>query len=138
MKNNLMLFAVALALLVTTAASAQTIQLKAEIPFGFIVNGATLPAGEYLVRSENEGGTVLLFSDLNGHHHNLMSTNSCRSPKVAKKTKLVFHRYGDRYFLSQIWIAGRDSGRELPPSRREREVARDFSMQEVVLVAARR
>jgi hypothetical protein len=136
MKNILMLFAVALALLVT-AASAQTIQLKAEIPFGFIVNGATLPAGEYLVRSEGAGGAALLFSDLNGHRNNLMLTNACRSLKAATKTKLVFHRYGDRYFLSQIWIAGKDSGRELPTSRRETEVARDFSMQEVVLVARR-
>lgn len=138
MKNTLMLFAVALALLMTTAASAQTIQLKAEIPFGFIVNGATLPAGEYLVRSEGAGGAALLFSDLNGRGSNLMLTNTCRSLKVATKTKLVFHHYGDRYFLSQIWIAGKDSGRELPTSRREKEVARDFSMREVVLVAARR
>lgn len=138
MKNTLMLFAVALALLMTTAASAQTIQLKTEIPFGFIVNGTTLPAGEYLVRSEGTGGTALLFSDLNGHRNNLMLTNTCRSLKVATKTKLVFHRYGDRYFLSQIWIEGKDSGRELPTSRREKEVARDFSVQEVVLVAARR
>jgi hypothetical protein len=137
MKNTLMLFAGVLALLVTTAASAQTIQLKAEIPFGFIVSGVTMPAGEYLVRSQGVGG-VLLISDLNSHRNSLMLTNACSSLKVATKTKLVFHRYGDRYFLNQIWIAGNDSGRELPTSRRETEVARDFSMQEVVLVAAQR
>jgi hypothetical protein len=138
MKKTLTLFAVALALLVTTAASAQTIRLKAEIPFGFIVNGATLPAGEYFVTSVDVRGEVLSISDLNSHHNNLILSNSCTSLKVAPKTKLVFHRYGDRYFLNQIWIAGNDSGRELPTSRREKEVARDFSMQEVLLVAAQR
>jgi hypothetical protein len=137
MKTTLMLFAVALALLVTTAASAQTIQVKTDIPFSFIINGATLPAGEYLVRSQGVGG-ALVISDLNSHRNNLILTNACSSLKVATKTKLVFHRYGDRYFLNQIWIAGNDSGRELPTSAREKEVARDFSKEEVLLVAAQR
>ena len=138
MKKTLMLFAAALALFVTTAASAQTIHMKADIPFGFILNGATLPAGEYSVTSMDVRGQVLEFSDLNSHHNNLIISNSCRSLKAATKTKLVFHRYGDRYFLKQVWVAGNDAGRELPTSRREEEVARDFSMQEVVLVAAQR
>jgi hypothetical protein len=34
-------------------------------------------------------------------------------------------------------MEGNDLGREIPPGAREREMARDFSMQEVVLVAAR-
>ncbi|HTT20844.1 MAG TPA: hypothetical protein VMG82_18055 [Candidatus Sulfotelmatobacter sp.] len=138
MKKTLMLFAAALALLVTTAASAQTIHEEADIPFSFIINGATLPAGEYSVKSADVTGKVLLISDLNSHTNNLILANSCRSGKVATKDKLVFHRYGDRYFLNQIWVAGNDAGHELPTSRREKEVAGDFSMQEVVLVAAKR
>lgn len=138
MKKTLMLFAAALALFMTTAASAQTIHMKADIPFNFILNGATLPAGEYSVTSMDMTGQVLSVSDLKSHQSNLIISNSCRSLKPATKTKLVFHRYGDRYFLKQIWVAGNDSGRELSTSRREEEVARDFSMQEVVLVAAQR
>ncbi len=30
--------------------------------------------------------------------------------KAQKTTKLVFHRYGDQYFLAQIWTAGNDRG----------------------------
>jgi len=138
MKKTLMLFAAALALFVTTAASAQTIHMKADIPFNFVLNGATLPAGEYTVTSMDVRGQVLSISDLNSHHNNLITSNSCRSLKPATKTKLVFYRYGDRYFLKQIWVVGNDSGREIPTSRREEEVAKDFSMQEVVLVAAQR
>ena len=138
MKKTLMLFAAALTLFMTTAASAQTIHMKADIPFNFIINGSTLPAGEYSVTSADVGGQVLLISDLSSHRNNLIVANSCRSAKAATKTKLVFHRYGDRYFLNQIWVAGDDAGHEIPTSRREKEVARDFSMQEVVLVAAQR
>src|SRR2546422_3486746 len=33
----------------------------------------------------------------------------------------IFNRYGNKYFLSQIWTAGSKSGRELPKSQRETE-----------------
>ena len=138
MKKTLMLFAAALALLVTTATSAQTIRVQATIPFSFVVNRATLPAGEYSVVSADDEGRVLLVSEVNSHSKNLVVTNSCRSTKATMDTKLVFHRYGDRYFLNQIWVEGNDAGHELPTSRREKEVARDYSMQRVVLVAAKR
>ena len=45
--------------------------------------------------------------------------------RLSEGTKLVFHRYGDRYFLAQIWVAGNNSGSELPKSPREVEVAQD-------------
>jgi hypothetical protein len=50
--------------------------------------------------------------------------------------KLVFNRYGDQYFLSKIWAASSDSGRELPKSRLEREVAQRLSEGGTTVVAA--
>jgi hypothetical protein len=41
---------------------------------------------------------------------------------TTQKPKLVFHRYGDQYFLYQVWPAGATTGRQLPKSRGEREV----------------
>ena len=137
MKRNF-LIAVALALLGTTAASAQTVDVKASVPFSFTVNRATLPAGEYSLKSMDEQGTALAIRNLNSKTANLVLSSSCRSPKSAGQTKLLFHRYGNHYFLSQIWIEGSYAGRELPRSTQEKEVAKDFSMQQVVLVAAKR
>jgi hypothetical protein len=137
MKTKLTLFAAVLGLLVTTAASAQTVKMKAHVPFSFIVNRATLPAGDYRVDSIDNQGRVLAFRDRNSKTTILVGTNSCIRTKGIEDGKLTFHRYGDRYFLKQIWVAGNDAGHELPPSSREKEVARDFSMQEVVLVANR-
>lgn len=132
-----MLFATALALLVTTAASAQTIRVKANIPFAFIVNHATLPAGDYSVESVDLDSKVLAIGEVNGKKSLVMS-NSCEKLETSKQTSLVFHRYGNRYFLNRIWVQGNNAGHEIPTSPREKEVARDFSMQEVVLMAARR
>lgn len=67
----------------------------------------------------------------------MVMANSCASAKPSDTSKLVFHRYGDRSFLSQIWTAGYSSGAELPQSRREAEVAMDFPLQQVVLIASR-
>ena len=137
MKRNL-LIAAALALFATTAAVAQTVDVKANVPFTFTVNRATLPAGEYSLKSMDEQGTALAIRNLNSRTANLVLSSSCRSPKSAGQTRLLFHRYGDHYFLSQIWMEGSDVGRELRPSAEEKEVAKDFSMQQVVLVAAKR
>jgi hypothetical protein len=137
MKRNF-LIAAALALFATTAAIAQTVDVKANVPFSFTINRATLPAGEYSLKSMDEQGTALAIRNLNSRTANLVLSNSCRSPKSASQTKLLFHRYGNHYFLSQIWIEGSDAGRDLPPSAQEKEVAKDFSMQQVVLVAAKR
>ena len=138
MKKNFLLFTAALALVVTTVASAQTIKVKVNVPFNFVVNRATLPAGEYLVQSVDDEGKVLAIRDLNTNTTRLVTFNSCTSPKSASQTKLIFHRYGERYFLNQIWVEGNNSGHELSPSPREEEVAKDFSVREVVLMAARR
>ena len=138
MKKNFLLFTAALALAVTAVASAQTIKVKVNVPFSFIVNRATLPAGEYLMQSLDDAGKVLVIRDLDTNTSNLVVFNSCISAKAASQTKLIFHRYGDRYFLNQIWVEGNDSGHELSPSPREKEVAKDFSVHDVVLMAARR
>jgi hypothetical protein len=138
MKNNLLLFAAALALAVTTFASAQTIKVKVKVPFGFIVNRATLPAGEYVVQSVDDLGKVLAIRDLDTNTTNLVAFNSCTSLVSASQSKLIFHRYGDRYFLNQIWVEGNNLGHELGLGPREKEVAKDFSVREVVLIAARR
>ena len=123
-----------LSLLLAVSASAQTVA-KANIPFNFIVAGKTLPAGEYTIRSLDTIQRVLVIRG--SDKSQMVMANSCASAKPSDTSKLVFHRYGDRYFLSQIWTGGNSSGAELPPSRRESEVAMDFPRQEVVLVASR-
>jgi hypothetical protein len=132
MRGNI-LITVALAMLATMAASAQTINVKATVPFSFIVGRSTLSAGEYSLKTMSNG-QVLALSNRDAKITELVLSNSCES-LTASKTKLVFHRYGDRYFLSQIWTEGNNRGHEIPISQREKETARNSSMQQVVLVA---
>jgi hypothetical protein len=123
--------------LATVSAYAQTIRVKANVPFNFIVDRATLPAGEYTIQTMDTQGRVLSIRDSDQRPRSMVISNRCESLEASAQTKLVFHRYGDRYFLVQIWVEGNNSGHELPKSSREAEVAKDFTLQEVVLAALR-
>ncbi len=138
MKRNYLLLAAALALLVATGVSAQTVRLKADVPFSFVINHATLPAGEYWVESIGIGESALVIRGVDTKSASLIMSHACESLKAASHTELVFHRYGGQYFLSQVWVGGNNRGHELPPSAREKEVAKDFRAEKVMLAVAGR
>jgi hypothetical protein len=48
----------------------------------------------------------------------------------------VFHRYGNAYFLSQVWNAENQRGYRLPKSKTEREMARNAGRTELASVRA--
>ena len=123
-------------LFATASAYAQTTALKANIPFNFSVAGKSLPTGEYTIQSVGTSNRVLVLRGSDNSSKMVMA-NYCESARPSDKTKLIFHRYGDRYFLSQIWTAGNSSGAEFPQSSHEAEVAMDFPRQDVVLIASR-
>src|SRR5581483_8581372 len=125
-RQVLTLVTVIAVLLVSGSAYAQTISVKAEIPFDFVVSGHTLAAGPYTIDSMGNGGAkALLVRSADQQEKMIVLASGAQSAQPADRTKLVFHRYGARYFLSQIWVAGNPLGHQLPKSRREAEVARD-------------
>jgi hypothetical protein len=138
MKTNF-IAAIALGLLMGTAsANDQDANFKVNIPFDFVANQTSMPRGEYAVKAigSSQSGALSLRSADKSAGVMLMS-HSCSTKQMPEKPKLVFHRYGDRYYLSQVW-AGNDSvGRELPKSRRELEVANSEPGVSVSLVASR-
>src|SRR5437667_7505084 len=84
MKRNILITA-ALAMLAITAASAQTVKLKATVPFSFIVGRFTLPAGEYSLKTMSNG-QVLAMSNLDAKTTQLVLSNACES-LTASNTK---------------------------------------------------
>jgi len=131
---------VVLALTMVGESAAQTIRMKADVPFEFIVNGSTLPPGQYTIQSFGTAdGKTLLLRNADKNENATVNSFNVESRKSASQTKLIFHRYGDRYFLSQVWVAGNERGHALPKSHREAELARDYDhVQEVDVVAAMR
>jgi len=119
----------------TISVSAQSERSKiTNIPFDFTVGEKTLPAGEYTIEpNRRDSLNVWLLQSRDGHLSALFATGSVRASETQEKCKFVFHKYGDQYFLSQIWTIGGNSGRELPMPRVEREVAKNSVRQTIVL-----
>jgi hypothetical protein len=122
------LLAVMIIIAASVSAQAQTLsyRLTANIPFDFSVAGKKLPAGKYWINraQQNSGDMVVQISSTDGHSNVLRLTIPVSAPNAVKSGLLVFHRYGEEYFLSEIWPAGGVTGRELPKTRVERELER--------------
>lgn len=132
MKNLRSVLTVLAVLLTATAAQAQRTAVSATVPFNFVVGDRAYPAGEY---SFTEKDTVLQIAN-SEQTVGVVLSNACANATPATKTKLVFHRMGDYYFLDQIWIAGHGTGRELTRSRTEIRLAENHEKMETVIVAA--
>jgi len=115
-------------LLVAGSAIAQTVHVRANIPFNFAVGSKALPAGTYDVGTIGNGDDkMLLVQARDGNSSMIMGSNAAENRKPADKSKLVFNKYGSRYFLSEIWVNGATRGRQLPKTSREKELAKDFA-----------
>jgi hypothetical protein len=112
---------------VSTARGQSTNQpLIAHIPFAFTVGGQTLPAGEYKLSllSPASNQNTIRIARLDGAATVVARTLPEQS-HGAEGRKLVFHRYGDRYFFAQA-LSFDGAAREIPESRTERDLKREL------------
>ncbi|HYM10377.1 MAG TPA: hypothetical protein VEU62_06580, partial [Bryobacterales bacterium] len=111
------------------------VTLRASVPFEFVVGKTTLPAGQYVVKEIQP--RALLIQSLDGRGRAIVLTDAAQAGKTQQQqSKLIFNHYGSEYFLWQIWTTGADIGRELPPTRGEREAARMAGHRETAAVFA--
>lgn len=106
------------------SAQAQTSSAQkviATIPFEFNVGETRMPAGKYTITVANPTSDrkILQVRSLDGRSSAMIvTTNVVRN--VAEKTKLVFQRYGDRYFFAQAQMAGDPTSLAAVKSKAER------------------
>ncbi len=117
-------------------------EVRADIPFDFIVGNKTYPAGSYAVEYTQPQGAFLIHIAEDESRRTLLWSNTVPAQSIEDHSpKLIFNRYGDEYFLTQVWGGGDIDGRELRKFHRERDRAREYfaknvSVAEVVYVAA--
>jgi len=134
MKATILRFTVmaALALAFVASAQAQTaLNFKTfAVPFSFKVGNKVLPAGEYKITADNQ---VIRVQQINGKENAVSLTQRTRGVNHnLSDAKLTFRRYGDQYYLSQVWLPD-NLGRELKKPRREvTDVAQIVGVVEIV------
>jgi hypothetical protein len=116
--------------------------MKAQVPFDFHVGDKLVPSGDYTVSALNDDESALCIRSASGREYATTLANAKQARVNAKSSpRLVFHKYGEQYFLAAVWGAG-ETGRVIPESGREsalrrgRLVAGNARM-EVITIAAR-
>ncbi len=163
MKKHIVVF-LACALASVASVYAQD-ALRVDIPFEFTVGNATLPAGEYIIRSPRPGMVMILGKDNFGSAigTGLLANRAvisevitkwqpgasntapnARNPKNNKNSTVdsmgencaVFNKYGDAYFLREIWTGY--SGIQMFKGKNERAIqtAGTFRLEKRVELAA--
>jgi len=119
----LMLIAGVVLMVALVSAHAQSsTSVVADIPFEFTVGGKSLKASEYSVKALTASGDALVISSKDSKDRAIRLTNPIEARIAPKQAKLVFHRYGQRYFLSEVWTPGERTGRKLQKSSEERAI----------------
>ena len=121
-----------------TSAQAQIIgNLEANVPFQFHVGNTTLPAGRYIIHQlEGSELTIMQISSPDGKLSALFDVESAQARTTPEKSELIFNKYGDRYFLSEMYDEGNVGGSRLSPSRDEKRASKENGA-DVAYVTAR-
>jgi hypothetical protein len=103
------------------------------VPFAFGDGSQNFAAGRYSIRMDGQKILAIRGESNSGFAKAWFEEDS----HPAETTKVVFRRYGDQYFLSEIWIAGESSHTYRLPSKEEkREEAANKAVPSDVVVAA--
>ena len=113
---------------VATANGQSRNRLVAQVPFEFIVGDKTLASGEYKLSTVTGAGDALLIKNADAGDAAIRITSPIGHKNTKTYARLVFHRYDNRYFLSQVWMSGESVGRELRKSAQERAIARELAV----------
>ena len=108
------------------AASAQIesdMTVEGNIPHAFVVRDTTLPAGKYTIKvADDTEPSLLEIRSADGRTAVFFETEGAQPRQTPVKTELVFDKVGDTYFLSEIFVAGDETGSRLSKSRMEQRL----------------
>ena len=110
----------------TPGAAAQGLsRIVVDVPFEFIVNGKTLPAGRYSVSAVHpDSGCVLYIKKDGTNEGTSFTTNAAVNMSAPNKIALIFHHYGSDHYLAEVWTGSNNIGYRLPVSKGELAAAR--------------
>jgi hypothetical protein len=126
----LLIVVLAFATAVASANAQSSKKVVADIPFEFVVGDQAMESGEYTLRANGTQGNALIIQSMDAKSSAIRLTNAIERPRSqghSTKARLVFHRYGQRYFLAEVWSGADSTGRQLLKSRQERAIQRELA-----------
>lgn len=97
--------------------------LTVEIPFDFYVRNEKLNAGEYEVQKNTED--VFVLRNVETGKKIILSARISAGKNGVEAEKVVFNKYGDRYFLREVYMDRLSLGRDLGESKTEKKIRKE-------------
>jgi len=122
MKRNLItgiLTTLTLLLLISVPSTYAQATIEATVPFNFMVGKAEMPAGTYTINRLSSSAIEIKGSTTKKSAVSIVWSEGHSDSDSA--AKLVFNRYGDSYFLSQVTRGSGANVMQLPTSKLEQE-----------------
>jgi hypothetical protein len=109
--------------------------MVAKVPFQFRAGNTVIPAGQCDVQRAGTDPRTLLIRNSSGKVALFTMARTVTATKGSSGSALIFHKYGERYFLSGIRVAGSPIAYQLPEGKAEAELRAEnvAASQEVVL-----
>ena len=101
------------------SAQAQTQEVIVKVPFPFLVQGRTLPAGKYVVSRVSEDRTAMVLRGEDANHKAIaivLTMPADGHDPAGDKPALTFSRFENGYRLSTIWESASE-GRQMIPRK---------------------
>jgi hypothetical protein len=120
------LFAVILAVMSMSPAiyaqeSVESIEFN--VPFAFEDGSQIFPPGQYTIQMESQD--ILLIRGASGSGLLLRMSDEDRQPSTT--TKVVFRKYGDQYFVGEVWVEGETTHTDTVESKTEKRLASELA-----------
>jgi hypothetical protein len=133
LKQQLMAVAI-FAALACTGLHAQSLDMRATIPFDFHAGDRLMPAGEYII---HENGPVVFLREADSGRPAPILLTIGADRLDSQEAHLEFNHYGSEYFLTAVWNSFTRDGRRMLPTNREKELAKrgDVPLQTTVALA---
>lgn len=108
---------------------------RVDVPFAFTAAGVHLPAGSYLVSHVDP--SLILIEKRDGKARALVYV-AIENSNSSTPTKLVFNKYGDQYFMAQVWTEQDQQVHHCTKCRAEKILAAQARHAEETVVLAQR
>ena len=110
--------------------------LVAKVPFQFRAGNTVVPAGQCIVQRAGTDPRALLIRNSGAKISFVATTRMVSATKGSAGSALIFHKYGERYFLAGIRVSGSQTAYQLPEGKAEAELrAENVPTSEETLIA---
>jgi hypothetical protein len=135
--NRMLALALIALPILAVAQMVSSTRIVGQVPFPFMVGSKYVPAGQCTIEPATNGARTLVIRNVGAKVGFFTPATPTLAKKASGSYALVFHKYGDRAFLTGIKLAGDRTIYEIPESKAEAELrAQNATATEQTLLAS--